>query len=78
MGLDLIGKLIAGGVTGIGLIWIIWRQIQQGPREKERADACEGYIRSEQEARQIEEAVKTVIETVQKDVNDDKIPSDRW
>lgn len=69
---------IIGGILGFGMLAYWWMRMRQAEDDKARADAGQGFIRSEAEAKQAEQAAKLAADAARTAVQNGEKKSDEW
>lgn len=62
MDIGLLGKLLAGGILGLGLVWLIWRKLTQGEARAVELAGRQAQQQVEAEARAAETAIREAAE----------------
>ena len=70
--------IISAVIAGLGTLLFRWLRAGQAADNKAAADASKGYILSEQEAKQAQDAAHAAVENTIGDIENGKTSSDQW
>ena len=64
-GIGTLGTLVAGGILGLGVLWMIYKRYLQAEKERLELAGHKAYEKTDLEAKKQEEDVKAIAEKAQ-------------